>query len=292
MEPSRDIVQLVTEPATPHKGIQGHMRLACALDSRGISCLREQSFRAPIHLSKPHWEEDTLVLNVVNPTAGLLEDDRIVQEATVHPGARLLLTMPGASRAHRVRNGWAALEQRFVVEPNAFLEVLPEIFIPQTGACYKQTTRLEIAEDGELLFFESLAPGRTASGEAFQYQWLDWRTDLFVGGQHAAKERLWLEPGTPTMRALTTHFPAAYYGSVLAVSKTLSAKSELLTALNDLQCGDVWIGQSRLIHTSAWSLRIIAQTAPALRSTMQTIRMTLYSAMQRNPPGLRRTAGY
>lgn len=291
MDPSGGTVLPVTESATPHKGIQGHMRLACALDSRGVSSLREQSFRAPIHLSKPHWEEDTLVLNVVNPTAGLLEDDRIVQEATVHSGARLLLTMPGASRAHRVRSGWAALEQRFAVEPNAFLEVLPEIFIPQTGACYKQTTRLEVAEDGELLFFESLAPGRTASGETFRYQWLDWRTDLFVGGQHAAKERLWLEPGTPTIRALTAHFPAAYYGSVLAVSKYFSLNPEHLKPLNNLQSSDVWIGQSRLIHPSGMSLRVIAQTAPALRSTLKSIRDTLYAAMGRISPGLRRTAG-
>jgi urease accessory protein len=267
------------------------MRLVCALDSRGISSLQEQSFRAPIHLSKPHWEEDTLVLNIVNPTAGLLEDDRILQHATVRPGARLLLTMPGASRAHRVRNGWAAMEQHFVVDAGAFLEVLPEVFIPQAGARYKQTTRLDVAAGGELLFFESLAPGRTASGEAFQYQWLDWRTDLFLGGQHAAKERLWLQPETASIRALRAHFPAAYYGSVFAVSEKLAAEETLLQTLNHLQSEQVWIGQSRLAQPSAWSLRILAQNAPALRSTLQTIRETLYAAMRRTPPGLRRIAG-
>jgi urease accessory protein len=273
------------------KGIQGHMRLVCAPDSRGQSSLQQQSFRAPIHLSKPHWDEDTLVLNVVNPTAGLLEDDRILQEATVHAGARLLLTMPGASRAHRVRQGWAAMEQRFIVESGAFLEVLPEVFIPQKGACYKQTTRLEVADDGELLFFESLAPGRTASGEVFQYRWLDWRTDLFIGGQHAAKERLWLEPGTATMRALSAHFAAAYYGSVLAVSKNFAIQSQHLNLLNELQSRDVWIGQSRLAHASGWSLRILSQNAPSLRYAMEKIRAALYASMCRNPPGLRRIAG-
>ena len=267
------------------------MRLVCAPDARGVSCLQEQSFRAPIHLSKPHWEEDTLVLNVVNPTAGLLEDDRILQEATVRSGARILLTMPGASRAHRVRNGWASMEQRFVVEAGAFLEVLPEVFIPQAGACYKQSTRLEVDEEGELLFFESLAPGRTASGEVFQYQWLDWRTDLLIGGRLAAKERLWLEPGTATIRALTAHFPSAYYGSVLAVSKKFSAKSDLLKPLNALQSEEVWIGLSPLSDPAGWSFRVLAQTAPALRSAMNSIRRTLYAVLHQNPPGLRRIAG-
>ncbi len=277
--------------ATLSQGIQGHLRLVCTLDSRGLPCLREQSFRAPIHLSKPHWEEDTLVLNVVNPTAGLLEDDRITQEATVKTGARLLLTMPGASRAHRVRNGWAQVQQSFTVENGAFLEVLPEIFIPQAGACYKQSTRLEVAEGGELLFFESLAPGRTAAGELFQYRWLDWRTDLFIGPQHAARERLSLEPGTPTIAALTALFPSAYYASVLAVSEKFSVSAHLLSSLNDLQSNEVWIGQSRLAHPSGWSLRILAQTAPALRATIESARAALYSALGRNPPGLRRIAG-
>jgi urease accessory protein len=267
------------------------MRLVCAPDARGVSSLQEQSFRAPIHLSKPHWEENTLVLNVVNPTAGLLEDDRILQEATVRAGARMLLTMPGASRAHRVRSGWAAMEQRFVVEAGAFLEVLPEVFIPQAGACYKQSTRLDVDEAGELLFFESLAPGRTASGEVFQYRWLDWRTDLFIGGRHTAKERLWLEPGTATIRALTAHFPAAYYGSVLAVSKIFCTESELLKTLNDLQSDEVWIGQSRLAHPAGWSFRLLAQNAPALRFAMNSLRQTLYTALQRIPPELRRVAG-
>ncbi|NBV85963.1 MAG: hypothetical protein EBS01_06815, partial [Verrucomicrobia bacterium] len=86
-------------------GVQGHLRLVCECDLRGVSILREQSFRAPVHLSKPHWEEGTLVLNVVNPTAGLLQDDRIRQSVEVRRDARLLLTMPGAARAHRVRKG-------------------------------------------------------------------------------------------------------------------------------------------------------------------------------------------
>jgi urease accessory protein len=231
------------------------------------------------------------VLNVVNPTAGLLEDDRIAQEATVKTGARLLLTMPGASRAHKVRNGWAQMQQSFAVESGAFLEVLPEVFIPQAGACYKQSTRLDVAEGGELLFFESLAPGRTAAGEIFKYLWLDWRTDLFIGTRHAARERLRLEPGTPSIAALTSVFPSAYYASVLAVSEKLSAATPLLESLNDLQSNEVWIGQSRLAHPSGWSLRILAQTAPALRSALDSARRVLHAALGRTPPGLRRVAG-
>jgi urease accessory protein len=177
------------------------------------------------------------------------------------------------------------------VESGAFLEVLPEVFIPQAGACYKQSTRIEVAEGGELLSFESLAPGRTAAGELFQYRWLDLRTDVLIGTQQAARERLWLEPGTPSIAALTALFPSAYYASVLAVSEKLSFSAHGLSSLNHLQSNEVWIGQSRLAHPSGWSLRILAQTAPALRAALDSTRRVLYAALGRTPPGLRRVAG-
>ena len=44
-----------------------------------------------MHLSKPHHDAETLVLNVVNPTAGLLEGDEIDCRVDVQSGARLLL---------------------------------------------------------------------------------------------------------------------------------------------------------------------------------------------------------
>ncbi|MEI6872629.1 MAG: urease accessory protein UreD, partial [Verrucomicrobiota bacterium] len=227
-------------------GIQGHMRLVCGCDVRGVSILREQSFRAPVHLSKPHWDEGTLVMNVVNPTAGLLQDDRIKQSVSVLDGARLLLTMPGAARAHRVRNGWAEMNQDFAVEAGGFLEVLPEIFIPQAGACYRQATELHVDAGGELFYFETIAPGRTAAGEVFQYQWLEWATDLWVGGAHVARERLRLEPGTPEVEALRAQFPAAYYGTAFAVSDRFCDHAEVLGRVHTMQSNNVWVGASCL----------------------------------------------
>jgi len=90
-------------------GLTGHLHLVCAADERGRSYVREQSFCAPIHLSKPHEDEGVLVVNMVNPTAGLLAGDRIEVRVAVEGGARLLLTAPSASRALCTPEGHAAL---------------------------------------------------------------------------------------------------------------------------------------------------------------------------------------
>ena len=68
---------------------RGHLHLVCAADAaRAQLICASQSFRAPIHLSKPHLDEGVLVVNVVNPTAGLLAGDRIRRAASRWKAAR------------------------------------------------------------------------------------------------------------------------------------------------------------------------------------------------------------
>src|SRR5882757_3267815 len=159
-------------------GLQGHLHLVCALDTRGVSHLRSQSFRAPMHISKPHLDAETLVVNVINPTAGLLAGDEVKCDITVEAGARLVLTTPSAARSHRMRAGRAVLVQDFRVAAGGFLDVWPELFIPQAGTRYHQRTTAQVEAGGTLLLAEMLAPGRVASGEAFAYEWLRWETDV------------------------------------------------------------------------------------------------------------------
>jgi len=148
-----------------------------------------------------------------------------------------------------------------------------------------------VEDGGELLFYETLAPGRTASGESFQYDRLDWHTDLFIGGKNTLRERLRLEPGSASTEALRRHFPNAYYGSVLAVSPKFEKKLAFLEALDSMQSEGVWIGQSRLSHDAGIALKVITQTAPEMRLAMEKARLALHQIMGETPACLRRVAG-
>jgi len=270
------------------RGLRGHLELVCALDSRGLSMLRHQSFRAPIHLSKPHLDAETLVANVVNPTAGLLDGDRIECRAIVEPGARLLLTTPSASRAHRMREGSAELYQELRVEAGGFLEFWPELFIPQGGTRYSQRTELHVAEAGELLFFESLAPGRVAFGEAFAFDELNWATDLRYAGDLVARERYRLTPDSEAVRAMRAAFPEAYYASGFVVSPRLDDRHPCWTRLHALHTKDAWVGCGRLVR-GGWVIKCLAAGSVALRRLLNSVRQELYMALERPAPALRRT---
>jgi urease accessory protein len=259
----------------------------CSADEKGQTYLREQSFCAPVHLSKPHHEEDVLVVNIVNPTAGLLAGDRVQYDVTVETGAHVLLTAPSASRAHRIAEGDARVTQEFRIASGGWLESWPEMFIPQGGARYRQRTTVHVEAGGEALLIEMIAPGRTASGEVFAFAELNWETEIYLGESKIARERYVLTPESATLAALRKQFPEAYYASCFVVSSHLRANAECWQRIYDLHGNDAWVGCSALVR-GGFAIRVVAAGSVALRRVIGTIREEIYAALGRRAPALRR----
>ncbi len=251
----------------------------CGLDDAGESTLVRQSFCAPFHISKPYREERALVVNVINSTAGLFSGDRIRCDVRVNAGAELVLTAPSANRIHRMISGDAASEQEFYVESGACLDVWPHLMIPQRGARFRQTTKITLERDAELLFFEMIAPGRVASGEVFEFARLDWLTQITCDSVCVARERYTITPETESLRALRKHFGAAYTATAFVFSN-IPSNAKCWSDIAGLHCDNAWIGISRLCETG-WVVKTIARDSVALMSAATGIRTTLRAAMQR-----------
>ena len=272
-------------------GLHGHLDLLAAADADGRTVLRRQSFAAPFHISKPHHDAGWLVVNMASPTPGLLSGDRVDVRVVVEPGARLLLTAPSANRIHAMPEGHAELIQSFRVASGAVLDVWPEYLIPQAGARYRQRTRIEVAPGGSLLWTETIAPGRAASGEIFAFTELRIATDLHIGSTHAVRERYVLTPGDATQRALLRQYATPYYASVLCVSPGLAAANDAVPRIASSCQGDgVLLGVSRLT-ADAWAVKIVAGGSPDLRRAVAIVRAQLCDALKITSPSLRRITG-
>ena len=264
----------------------GHLNLVCGLGANGLSQLNQQSFRAPMHVSKPHLDGDTLVVNVVNPTAGLFEGDEITCKVRVEFGARLLLTNPSATRAHRMAGGGEArLTQHFSVGKNGWLEIWPELFIPQAGTRYRQKTQIDIEEGSGLLFFESLAPGRVASGEAFEFERLDWETDIDYAGTHVVREKYEISPSA--LQAVTRQFPTGYYACVFFFHPKITAESACWKTIGALHDNEAWVGHSGLV-AGGWCIKILASGSIRFRKVLRAVREACYKATGCAMPSPRR----
>lgn len=268
------------------RSIHGHLDLRADVRADGTPFLSRQSFRAPIHLSKAHVESGALVVHLVNPTAGFFDGDRLDLRAVAGKDCHLALSTPGASRVHRARSQSPALcHQQLEVESGAFLEWIPEPFIPQAGARYFQRTEIDLAENSGLLFFEWITPGRVARGEIFAYESLRWELDLRDRGKLLARERFDLRPSNPSITALRERFDSAHYLTAFAAG--IDPDHWPAAELDALTTATTYLGHGPLsdrVHV----VRALCADSLAARALIVRLRHLLHLASRRPEPRLGR----
>ncbi len=253
----------------------GHLRLKATAGTGGRTALTGQSFRAPYHVSKPYWDADAgaLLVQVVNPTAGILEGDSLESDIAVGEGAVLLVTTPSASRVFKMRGGSAECRQHFGVAKRGWLEVWPEPLVPHRGSRYRQTTTVEVETGGGLFFVDMLMPGRIAhKGEAWLWDRLCLETEVRLGGELILRERF-EQTGAElkALAALAGSGAKACFGNAVLIAE---GEAPWLDAARALHGDGVWLGVSAL-RRGGWSLKFVAQDSIRLRRTLKELRRIL-----------------
>jgi urease accessory protein len=253
----------------------GHLRLQAAVRADGRTALAAQSFRAPYHLSKPYWDADTgtLLVQVVNPTAGILEGDALRSDIAVEDAAALLVTTPSASRVFKMKDGSAECRQTFEVSKGGWLEVLPEPLVPHRGCRYQQVTTVDVEPGGGLFFVDLLMPGRIAHrGEAWAWDRLCLATEVRLGGELILRERF--DQGGAELKALAALSGSgakACFGNALLVAE---GDGSWLPQAAALHGNGTWLGVSPL-RRGGWSIKFVAADSIRLRKTLAALREIL-----------------
>lgn len=253
----------------------GHLRLHATVSAVGRTALTGQSFRAPYHVSKPYWDAatGTLLVQVVNPTAGILEGDSLASDISVAAGAALLVTTPSASRVFKMKNGSAECRQHFAVAKGGWLEVLPEPLVPHRGSRYRQATTVEVAMGGGLFFIDLLMPGRIAHrGEAWVWDRLRLETEVRLDGELVLRERF--DQTGAELKALAdlagSGTRACFANAVLLAP----GEAPWLGAVRALHGDGIWLGVSAL-RRGGWSIKCVANDSIRLRQALKELRRIL-----------------
>lgn len=256
----------------------------------GRTVLATQAFRAPFHLSKPYWDADarTLIVQVVNPTAGILAGDRLESVIAVEGGAALLVTPPSATRIFTMDEGAGAeSRQRFTVAAGGWLEVAPEPLVPHWGSRFRQVTTVAAEPGAEVFFVDQLQPGRVAhGGEAWQWERLILELEVRLGGELILRERL--DQTGEELRALAElagSGPAACFANAVLVAE--APESGWRAAVEALHGDGLWVGVSAL-RRGGWSLRLVAADSVRLRAGLREVRRLLAEPFPRLRADLRR----
>ena len=288
----RNAIQLSGRQGLPtlHPGdrLKGYLRLSCQTDTLGNSRLSRKAFRSPIHISKPYRYDRSLLLNVMSPTAGLLAGDSIDIDVEVCSQSSLILSSPAALRIHKMDAGSAALSQQFHVASVGLLEVNPEWLILQGESDFSQKTQIEVEKDGSLFFIESIAPGRVAHKETFEFHRFRNRFKLMWDNVLVGLERYVIEPQKGTHGTWQKAFKTPFYVSIFIIANELAGKADLERFIRNLNTSSLLAGASRLTTGPSWNVKLLTEDPVEARAAIDAIRTFFYEKLGRKAPPLRR----
>ena len=201
----------------------GLLDLRFAVASDGRTRLSSRAHRFPLRMTAPLYldpgDPGMAFVYVQNPTGGVFAGDRLALRVCAGAGARVHVTTTAAAKVHRMEEGAAVQSLDVRLGDAAYVEYAPEPLIPQAGSRLEQEIAVEVGEGAAFLAAETVAPGRFARGELFQYDRLLLRTTVRdAGGRELLADTLLLEPSrrSPHRRGLLGAH--AFLGTVLAVA--------------------------------------------------------------------------
>lgn len=132
--------------------------------------LRHNHF-GPLRVQRPFYPEGAVNHTyLLHPPGGLVGDDQLCIDASIHGDAHALITTPGATKAYRNICHASLIQQHLQVAGT--LEWLPQEIILFDGSKLNSHTTVDLASDARLVMWEVQCFGRPAgdlpylSGEA------------------------------------------------------------------------------------------------------------------------------
>jgi urease accessory protein len=282
------------DPALADRRSEGLLALVADVSPQGRTYLSERRQRFPLRLTAPLYLDRArpgmAFVYMQNPTGGLFEGDDHLISLSAQPGALVHLTSQAASKAYRSARGSARQRIELSVGEGAFAEYVPDPLIPHAGARFEQELVADVEVGGAMIVVESVAPGRVAFGEAFEYTSLSLTTRILRDGQEAVFDSVLLEPDELDPRRAGVLGPYGYLGSLFAVAPG-SDPEELARAIGDaVEPGPDWLVATAVLPSGCGVLiRILARSGiPAqrvLRNTWSAARLALLGA---EPPPRRK----
>ena len=234
----------------------------------------------------PNTAGETLA-HLHNVSGGVLDSDDLHLQVEIGPNARAQITTTGATRIYRSRSERATSRQRteVTVARHGLLEYLPDAIIPYARSRFEQSTTIDLHNEATLFWWETIAPGREAAGEVFDYHLLSSSLDLRADGQSVAFERYAIEPEIRNPASAARLGPFRYFSTFYVcqagraapswlelesqlgnLAEELSRPGELLWGVSALAaCGlairgvalkgrDLTLGLTRFWRAAKWSL--------------------------------------
>ena len=163
-----------------------HAQLDLRYSCKGVRSVVQHRHGGPLRVLKALYPEGAHVCHsvLVHPPGGIAGGDRLEITVDVEPGARALISTPGATRFYRSDSAPGVQNVRLRVAEQARLEWLPLETLVYPGAVAESRLLLEVAPGASLMAWDVVGLGLPHAAQPFD------RGQLL---QHISWPGVWLE---------------------------------------------------------------------------------------------------
>lgn len=256
----------------------------------GKSTVTSRCHAGPLQIQRSFYPEGPGCCHVylLHPPGGIVGGDRLRVDASIRPGAHVLLTTPAASKLYRSERRVARQTQHFRLAAKSRLEWLPAETIAFDGAWADLTTRVQIEDGAVFMGWEILCLGRPACAERFIRGVVTQSFEVYQND-----DPLWIERGRYAGDARVLREPWGLHGSSIAavfVCTPPVADADLVVRAALALHGDVTCSVSTLRH--ALVCRVLGDNTADVRKALEsawTAPRPLVIGRPASPPRIWRT---
>ncbi|MGO9995434.1 MAG: urease accessory protein UreD [Steroidobacteraceae bacterium] len=194
----------------------------------------------PLQVQKALYPEgrDTCHVVVLHPPGGIAAGDALCVRASCAPGARIVLTTPGATKWYRSAGNRATQRIHLMLEGDAVVEWLPRENIFFDDSSIAMQLDADLSADAKYFGWEIMSFGRRASGEKWGRGTLQIQTRIRRAGR-----LLWSENANVNPRDGFTQSPVGLRGFTVCGTFVV-AGCEVGSALLKT-CREAWPAQAQ-----------------------------------------------
>lgn len=182
----------------------GHLDLIFREKSNGQTYLAKKYYEVPLQVMPPHYQDDdgTAFLYLLNPSGGILQNDRLLTEMKLEDNAKAYVTTPGNTKFYKMEDGHAEVNTHVTMGKNSVLEYLPEHNVPFALSETYQNNEYHLDKSSTLIASDLVTAGRISRGEIFKYKKYSSKTKIYVDGKLIAYDKTLMEPAKQNLDSL------------------------------------------------------------------------------------------
>ena len=173
----------------------GNYTAACGMARMTLSCknssrtaISQIETKAPLLVQRALYPDTEFPgmahLYIMSSAGGVLQGDRLVIEIKAEENTMSRITTQSATKIYKMDKGYASQQVKISAKKNSYIEFMPRQLIPFKSSRFCQGVTIMAEAGSTVVYSETLAAGRIASGERFDFDACFLRIDACDSESH------------------------------------------------------------------------------------------------------------